>query len=170
MSDLLEAAKLDWSDIDPSIPGTLFERGLDPAKRSQLGAHYTDRDKIMQIVTPVVVEPLRVRWAETRTRIEGLIREAPKETSKRLLQDREFAARTKTLKYPEGLHRAFRKRLAAYRVLDPACGSGNFLYLDLLAATDIEHRVKQPIFGRRQASGTSQRSGTPIAACGRMPP
>ncbi len=58
MDDLIRATMLDWSDIDPSILGTLFERGLDPDKRSQLGAHYTDRDKIMQIVRPVIVEPL----------------------------------------------------------------------------------------------------------------
>jgi hypothetical protein len=58
IADLQAAAKLDWSDIDPSILGTLFERGLDPDKRSQLGAHYTDRDKIMQIINPVIVEPL----------------------------------------------------------------------------------------------------------------
>ena len=63
---LLEAARLDWSQIDPSIFGTLFERGLDPAKRSQLGAHYTDRDKIMKIVGPVIVEPLLAEWAEVR--------------------------------------------------------------------------------------------------------
>ena len=49
-----EAASLDWSEIDPSILGTLFERGLDPGRRAQLGAHYTDRDKIMQIVDPVI--------------------------------------------------------------------------------------------------------------------
>ena len=141
VSDLLEAAKLDWSDIDPSILGTLFERGLDPAKRSQLGAHYTDRDKIMQIVTPVVVEPLLAEWAETRTRIEGLMADAPQESPERLLRGRELAARTKALKNAEGHHRAFLERLAAYRVLDPACGSGNFLYLALLAIKDIEHRV-----------------------------
>ena len=56
--DTLKAADLDWSDIDPSIFGTLFERGLDPDKRSQLGAHYTDHGKIMQIVDPVIVAPL----------------------------------------------------------------------------------------------------------------
>ncbi len=50
-------AALDWSEIDPSILGTLFERGLDPDKRSQLGAHYTDRDKIMRIIEPVVIRP-----------------------------------------------------------------------------------------------------------------
>ena len=46
---VLAASNLDWSEIDPSILGTLFERGLDPDKRAQLGAHYTDRDKIMLI-------------------------------------------------------------------------------------------------------------------------
>ena len=54
----LKAAALDWSEIDPSILGTLFERGLDPDKRSQLGAHYTDSEKIMRIVEPVIVRPL----------------------------------------------------------------------------------------------------------------
>ena len=49
-----------WSEIDPSILGTLFERGLDPGKRAQLGAHYTDRNKIMLLVEPVVVRPLLV--------------------------------------------------------------------------------------------------------------
>ena len=57
-----EVAKNDWSAIDPSIFGTRFERGLDPAKRSQLGAHYTDPENIMRIVEPVVLRPLRKEW------------------------------------------------------------------------------------------------------------
>lgn len=76
LADLLAAAKLDWSEIDPSILGTLFERGLDPDKRSQLGAHYTDRDKIMQIVNPVVVEPLLAEWAEVKDQIEAALSKA----------------------------------------------------------------------------------------------
>ena len=60
---LAELARLDWSAIEPSIFGTLFERGLDPGKRSQLGAHYTDPGSILRIVNPVVVEPLRDEWA-----------------------------------------------------------------------------------------------------------
>ena len=59
---VLAAADLDWSEIDPSILGTLFERGLDPGKRAQLGAHYTDREKILQLVEPVVVRPLLAEW------------------------------------------------------------------------------------------------------------
>ena len=66
---VLEASDLDWSEIDPSILGTLFERGLDPAKRVQLGAHYTDRDKIMLLVEPVVVRPLLAEWDAEKTAI-----------------------------------------------------------------------------------------------------
>ena len=65
----LEASELDWSNIDPSILGTLFERGLDPDKRSQLGAHYTDRDKIMRIIDPVVVRPLLAEWEAAKAGI-----------------------------------------------------------------------------------------------------
>ena len=146
-AELLAAAKLDWSDVDPSILGTLFERGLDPAKRSQLGAHYTDRDKIMRIVGPVIEEPLLAEWAETKTRIEAaLAREAearaerqrtPAAAKAGALTRRAEAARAEA----EGLHRGFVERLVAFRVLDPACGSGNFLYLALLALKGVEHRA-----------------------------
>jgi type II restriction/modification system DNA methylase subunit YeeA len=141
IEELLEAAKLDWSDIDPSILGTLFERGLDPAKRSQLGAHYTDRDKIMQIVDPVIVRPLLAEWAEVKAKIEHLLDKAPKETAEKLLRDKELAARTRALNAAEALQAGFLERLRAFRVLDPACGSGNFLYLSLLSLKDLEHRI-----------------------------
>ncbi len=52
ISLLFAASSLDWSLIDPTIFGTLFERFLDPDKRAQIGAHYTDPDKIMMIVEP----------------------------------------------------------------------------------------------------------------------
>ena len=65
----LKASALDWSEIDPSILGTLFERGLDPSKRSQLGAHYTDRDKIMRIIEPVVMRPWLADWETAKARI-----------------------------------------------------------------------------------------------------
>ena len=69
----LKAAALDWSKIDPSILGTLFERGPDPDKRSQLGAHYTDRDKIMRIVDPVIVRPLIAEWETVKEKIAAAI-------------------------------------------------------------------------------------------------
>lgn len=141
IGNLLAAARLDWSEVDPSVLGTLFERGLDPDKRSQLGAHYTDREKILQIVRPVIIEPLQAEWADARARIAALIEKAPAPTPDKLLRGRELAVRTKALNEAGAIHRAFLERLERFRVLDPACGSGNFLYLALLAMKDIEHRA-----------------------------
>ena len=141
IEDLLKAAKLDWSDVDPSILGTLFERGLDPDKRSQLGAHYTDREKIMMIVNPVIVEPLLGEWAEVKTKIVDLLESAPKATKTKLLKGAELTASTKAKAAAEKLHQTFLEKLKAFRVLDPACGSGNFLYISLLELKNIEHRV-----------------------------
>jgi type II restriction/modification system DNA methylase subunit YeeA len=134
LKDLLVAAKLDWSDIDPSILGTLFERGLDPAKRSQLGAHYTDREKIMQIVTPVIIEPLMAEWAGVKAAMEAALAKAGAAAAK--------GVKTKAENEATRLFSGFTERLTNFRVLDPACGSGNFLYLSLLALKDIEHRAQ----------------------------
>ncbi|MFG1426778.1 class I SAM-dependent DNA methyltransferase [Roseixanthobacter glucoisosaccharinicivorans] len=137
-----DAASRYWGDIDPSILGTLFERGLDPDKRSQLGAHYTDRDKIMMIIEPVIVTPLLAEWQAVKAKIETLMAAAPKETPEKLLRGTELAARTRAMNAAEQLHRDYLGRLRAFRVLDPACGSGNFLYLALRALKDLEHRAQ----------------------------
>lgn len=129
----LEAARANWSEINPSIMGTLFERGLDPGKRSQLGAHYTDAAKIMLIVRPVIIEPLLREWAETRAEIEVKLDQSKKAKSP--------SARTKAFNEAQALRVSFIERLKNFRVLDPACGSGNFLYLALKALKDIEFRV-----------------------------
>ena len=129
-----EAAGLDWSEIDPSILGTLFERGLDPDKRSQLGAHYTDRDKVMQIVEPVIVRPWLAEWAAAKEKLSDLLERAGKAKSTQVASRRRQEA-SKQL-------RQFLERLAKFQVLDPACGSGNFLYLALHALKDLEHRVR----------------------------
>ena len=129
-----EAAGLDWSEIDPSILGTLFERGLDPDKRSQLGAHYTDRDKIMQLVEPVIVRPWLAEWAATKERLSAELEQASTASTSHAASRRRQRA--------ERQLREFLERLAGFRVLDPACGSGNFLYLALHALKDLEHRVR----------------------------
>jgi type II restriction/modification system DNA methylase subunit YeeA len=141
MDDLKRATQMDWSDIDPSILGTLFERGLDPDKRSQLGAHYTDRDKIMMILRPVIVDPLMAEWETVRARIAATLAEAPEPTADRLPTAAEKAARTRAFNTAEALHAGFLERLRRFRVLDPACGSGNFLYLALIELKNIEHRA-----------------------------
>ena len=130
----LKAAALDWSEIDPSIFGTLFERGLDPDKRSQLGAHYTDREKIMLIVEPVIVRPLLAEWETRKSEIAATLERASAAKLR--------AARTRLRQKGERALQSFLERLRKFLVLDPACGSGNFLYLALHALKDIEHRVQ----------------------------
>lgn len=127
---LLEAARLDWSSIEPAILGTLFERGLDPAKRGQLGAHYTDRESILRVVEPVILGPLRREFAAMKAKV-GMMLGAGKRTTR--------AAKGKATPY--ALFLAFLERLRAVRVLDPACGSGNFLYVTLQLLKDLEKEV-----------------------------
>ena len=131
---VLAASDLDWSEIDPSILGTLFERGLDPGKRAQLGAHYTDRDKIMLLVEPVVIRPWLAEWDAAKADLAAAL--------DRVEAAKWPADRTKRLNAAERRYRAFLNRLRAFTVLDPACGSGNFLYLALQALKDLEHRVQ----------------------------
>ncbi len=125
-----KVSRLDWSQVEPAIFGTLFERGLDPDKRTQLGAHYTDRESIMRLIEPVLMTPLRRDLAATQAKIEALLAEGKKVT-----------ARTPADKNPVAVFNAFLERLRAVRVLDPACGSGNFLYLALQTLKDLEREA-----------------------------
>jgi len=131
---LQRAAALDWAEVDPSILGTLFERGLDPDKRSQLGAHYTAREMIERLIEPVVRRPLLAEWATVHEKMAAAL-EAGTVARVGSRTKRDAASRA------EVPFRRFLDRLRAFRVLDPACGSGNFLYLALLALKDIEHRA-----------------------------
>lgn len=123
---------LDWSAIEPSIFGTLFERGLDPAKRSQLGAHYTDKADILLIVEPVLMAPLRREWEALKTECGMQKAELEAESEKKRAAGLEKIGRRL---------RDFADKIAATRVLDPACGSGNFLYVALQLLLDLQHEV-----------------------------
>jgi len=125
---LRNAAALDWSAIDPSIFGTLFERGLDPKKRSQLGAHYTDPATIERLIDPVIRRPLQAEWAVAQERMSAALAK-----SKR--------GGDKPWRDAQSAFVGYLERLREYRVLDPACGSGNFLYLALKCLKDLEHRA-----------------------------
>ncbi|MFH1732493.1 MAG: DNA methyltransferase [Planctomycetota bacterium] len=179
------AAALDWSAVDPSIFGTLFERGLDPDKRSQLGAHYTSREDIETLVEPVVMQPLRREWDELRDTVERLLatgRKKPRGADARGTAARSTAARStgfqpvidhgqdgratdgratdggsdgaagtakkltpaqkrKARREAERMIAQFLHRLQSVKVLDPACGSGNFLYVTLQKLLDFEKQV-----------------------------
>ncbi|HVM91893.1 MAG TPA: DNA methyltransferase, partial [Terriglobales bacterium] len=126
------ASHLDWSSIEPAIFGTLFERSLDPDKRSQLGAHYTGEPDIRLIVEPVLMEPLRRRWAEVRQKAEQIVEKS---------RTQQKAALTKSRNALSDLLQGFADELSKVRVLDPACGSGNFLYVALKSILDLEKEV-----------------------------
>ena len=132
LATLFDAARLDWDSIEPSIFGTLFERGLDPAKRAQLGAHYTSRADILLIVEPVLMAPLRRRWRQVQGEVLALLPQREGATLR--VEAQVNAALLKLLQ-------DFAREIAAVRVLDPACGSGNFLYVALRELLDLEKEV-----------------------------
>ena len=129
---LADAARHDWAAVEPAIFGTLFERSLDPTKRAQLGAHYTSREDILLIVEPVLMQPLRRQWAEVQAGVSAL-------RDQWALLDGN--AQRKLQSIAETMLLNFMEQLAAVRVLDPACGSGNFLYVALTALKDVEKAV-----------------------------
>jgi len=128
---LLAASNMNWSHIEPSIFGTMFERGLDPAMRSQLGANYTDPGTIGKIIDPVIVRPLAAEWEAAKVIIAEAM--AKYHAGGKGSQVAHKTAQDTFLRFIE--------RLKKFRVLDPACGSGNFLYLALRALKDLEHRA-----------------------------
>lgn len=122
---VLEAARADWRDVEPTIFGTLLTRALDPVERHRLGAEYTPRAFIERLVRPTVEEPVRERWTAVQAEVLQL-RESGK------AKDRAAA---------ELRLREFLGWLQGLRVLDPACGSGNFLYVTMHVLKDLEYEV-----------------------------
>jgi hypothetical protein len=125
--------QMDWSQIEPAIFGTLFERGLDPSKRSQLGAHYTDSESIERVVDPVLLAPLRREFEAMKTLVASLLEKGASPTTAQ--------GKVKTQSKPVKEFQTFLERLRAVRVLDPACGSGNFLYVALRSLKDLEREA-----------------------------
>lgn len=126
IGELLEAAKADWREVEPAIFGTLLEQALDPAERKKLGAHYTPRAYVERLVTATILEPLQAEWATIQATVEG----------KRAEGDAKGAA---------ALVRDFHARLCELRILDPACGTGNFLYVALELLKRLEGEVLEAL-------------------------
>lgn len=119
---LIDAAGRDWSQVEPAIFGTLLERALDKDERGRLGAHFTPRTYVERLVLPTVMEPIREQW------------EASKAAAMQHAASDDMEAARKEV-------RAFHKRLCELRILDPACGSGNFLYVTLEHMKRLEGEV-----------------------------
>ncbi len=133
--DLLrKAAVCDWKHVEPAIFGTLLERALNPLERHALGAHYTPRAYVERLVMPTVIEPLRADWDAAKGAALVLAREGKLSEAKAMV-------------------RAFHHELCEIRVLDPACGSGNFLYVTLEHMKRLEGEVLNQLeaFGDTQA-------------------
>lgn len=164
MALLIHAAKSDWAAVEPAIFGTLVERALDPRERHKLGAHYTPRSYVERLIRPALIDPLREEWEAVKAAASLASEKAAKaeitaatisEDAKRHIQSRDKTKadasnkrHKETLKLAEA-HRAealaavhdFHRQLAELRVLDPACGSGNFLYVSLELMKRLEAEV-----------------------------
>jgi len=110
LSLLIRAAEKDWKNVEPSIFGTLLERALSPKARHKLGAHYTPRPYVERLVGPTIMEPLRVDFDAAKAAAVSLLEKKDPKGARQLIKD-------------------FHHKLCTIRVLDPACGSGNFLYV-----------------------------------------
>lgn len=109
---LLEAARASWVAVEPAIFGTLLERALDPRERHRLGAHYTPRAYVERLVKPTIEDPVRAEWDNVRTQVHQLVSQGKEGEAREAVKE-------------------FLKHLCSIRVLDPACGTGNFLYVTL---------------------------------------
>jgi len=132
---LIEASKADWRDVEPAIFGTLLERALNPIERHKLGAHYTPRAYVERLVVPTIVEPLRAEWDAVKAAAVTLDRQGKQKEAADEVQ-------------------RFHRRLCEIRVLDPACGSGNFLYVTLEHLKRLEGEVLNALdsLGHEQAA------------------
>ena len=126
IAELWIAAGRDWSNVEPAIFGALLERALDPRERSKLGAHYTPRAYVERLVVPTIIEPLKEDWEAVRGDV--------KEKGER----GDAAAALDAVK-------AFHHKLCTTRVLDPACGTGNFLYVSLELMKRLEGEVLEAL-------------------------
>jgi hypothetical protein len=129
---LAAAARADWKQVEPAIFGTLLERALDPDERHALGAHYTPRAYVERLVLPTIIEPLRDDWRHVQAEALVLARDA------RQTDGRDDPKKMELARRPV---RDFLRQLAEIKVLDPACGSGNFLYVTLEQMKRLEGEV-----------------------------
>jgi hypothetical protein len=129
LQTLKRAAESDWADVEPAIFGTLLERALDPQERHRLGAHYTPRAYVERLVRPTIEEPLRNEWETVRATVRVLLASPDADANRKTMAE----ARAEVSRFLE--------RLTQVRILDPACGTGNFLYVSLDVLKRLENEA-----------------------------
>jgi hypothetical protein len=130
---MIQAAEADWSEVEPSIFGTLVERALDERERQRLGAHYTPRAYVERLVNKVVMEPLRADWQGVLVEVQHALEGASEAADS---QQQAKAAAGKRVE-------AFLAQLWEVKVMDPACGTGNFLYVSMELIKRLEAEAQQ---------------------------
>ncbi|PPI83055.1 SAM-dependent methyltransferase [Marinobacter maroccanus] len=140
---LIDASKADWRFVEPAIFGTLLERALDPRERHKLGAHYTPRAYVERLVMPTLIEPLREQWGDIRGAAETLLRQGKDAKALQEVQ-------------------AFHYQLCQTHVLDPACGSANFLYVALEHMKRLEGEVLGFISELTRGQGVLESEGLTV--------
>jgi hypothetical protein len=141
---LLQAAECNWSDVEPAIFGTLLERALDPKERHALGAHFTPRAYVERLVRPTIEEPLRADWDVVQVQVRRIVVAAEHAKTDKASKDK--------IKEAVAVVREFHQKLCHTRVLDPACGSGNFLYVTL----DLFKRLEGEVLSLLESLGEKQ--------------
>lgn len=141
IGELAAAARYDWKDVEPAIFGTFLEQALDPTDRRKLGAHYTPRAYVERLVIATVIDPLRAEWDNARS------------TADRQKAEGKADAAIKTVQ-------AFHDKLCETRVLDPACGTGNFLYVSLELMKRLEGEVLEALVNLGGQEGLALESHT----------
>ena len=141
---LIEAAEAEWRDVEPAIFGTLLERALDPVERHKLGAHYTPRAYVERLVMPTIIEPLRAEWDDVRVAAVTAMDEGKADDARAMVRD-------------------FLARLCDTRVLDPACGTGNFLYVTFEHMKRLEGEVRDTLKGLGELQASFEGFGRTVA-------
>lgn len=147
---LYDAAACDWSNVEPAIFGTLVERALDKDERHKLGAHFTPREYIERLVRPTVIDPLRAEWQVAQTEARQILDKGDAEPTD--------ADRKKAIRVLKDFH----ARLCRTRVLDPACGSGNFLYVTLDLFMELEAEVLRELRDLGEGQGSLKVQGAMV--------
>ncbi len=136
---LVAASRTDWREVEPAIFGTLLERALDPRERHKLGAHYTPRAYVERLVMPTIIEPLRQEWNDVKIAAVALAGQGNLDSACKEVD-------------------LFHRRLCGIRVLDPACGSGNFLYVTMEHMKRLEGEVLDTLRQLGQGRGLFEES------------
>lgn len=110
---LKEVADKDWTKVNPSIFGALFEGTMRSKERHKFGAHFTSEVDMLRVITPTIIRPWKEKIAKADT-IEKL--------------------------------NEVRRQMGEYRVLDPACGCGNFLFVAYREMKELECQVIDKLF------------------------